>query len=68
MTRTPRAIKKDIHDLTALIAGFEVIVVWGGQLFRHLALNAVEAQDWAAQYKDVPASVRIWAGDQQVCL
>jgi hypothetical protein len=48
----------------AAIVGFEVVVVWGGELFTHLALNEREARDWAAQYRDVAQSIRIWAGNR----
>jgi hypothetical protein len=66
MTRTPRAVARDVHDIASLIAGFEVIAVWGDTLYRHYALNMKEAQEWADQYSDVPARVRIWAGSRQV--
>ena len=65
MKRTKQAVKRDVHDVVARIVGFEVVVLWGGELFSHLALNIVEARDWAAQYTDVADSIRIWAGDRQ---
>jgi hypothetical protein len=64
MRRTKRAVKRDAHDLLAAIVGFEVVVIWGGELFTHFALNEAEARDWAAQYREVAESIRIWAGNR----
>ena len=66
MKRTKRAAKKDAHDLLASIVGFEVVALWGGQLFTHFALNEIEARSWADQYQGVAERVRIWAGTKQI--
>ena len=65
MKRTARAAKRDVHDVVAKWVGFEVVILWGGELFSHFALNIEEAREWAAQYTDVADSIRIWAGNRQ---